>query len=232
MSASSRALIIDDEIQLRRLLRLALESRGYEVIEAENGMLGLDAVVVHQPDMILLDLGLPDMDGVDVLKRLREWNDTPVLILSVRDQESIKVAALESGADDYVTKPFSTAELLARLSVIQRRRRVDEEPIIRLGKLTLDLPAREVTLEGELIHLTPIEYNLLRLLAQHAGRVLTQKQILTSIWGPKGADQAQYLRVYITYLRKKLEGSDVEVRNEPGIGYRLLWAANGGEAIA
>lgn len=222
MSSSLKALIIDDEIQLRRLLRLALESREYLVHEAENGTLGLDAVVVHQPDIILLDLGLPDMDGVEVLKRLREWNDTPVLVLSVRDQEGTKVEALESGADDYVTKPFSTAELLARLDVIQRRRRVDGEPILRLGKLTINLPAREVSNGAEMVHLTPIEYGLLRLLAQHAGRVLTQKQILTNIWGPKAADQAQYLRVYITYLRKKLEGSELEIRNEPGIGYRLV----------
>lgn len=222
MSAAPKAVIIDDEVQLRRLLTLALKGRNYEVIEAENGVLGLDAAVVHQPDVILLDLGLPDIDGLEVLKRLREWNDTPVLVLSVRDQEAIKVQALENGADDYVTKPFSTAELLARLSVIQKRRKATEEPLITLGNLTIDLPNREVSLSGTVIHLTPIEYSLLRLLAQHAGRVLTQTQILTSIWGPKATDQAQYLRVYITYLRRKLEGSGVEVRNEPGIGYRLL----------
>lgn len=222
MTAPLKALIIDDEIQLRRLLTLALTGRGYEVIEAESGILGLDAAVHHQPDVILLDLGLPDLDGVEVLKRLREWNDTPVLILSVRDQECTKVEALENGADDYVTKPFSTAELLARLAVIQRRRRANDEPILQLGGLTLNLPERQALICGQPVHLTPIEYNLLRLLMQHAGRVLTQRQILTSIWGPKAADQAQYLRVYITYLRKKIEGSSVEVRNEPGIGYRLV----------
>lgn len=222
MTSPLKALIIDDEIQLRRLLTLALKSRGYEVVEAENGTLGLDAAVHHQPDVILLDLGLPDLDGAEVLKRLREWNDTPVLILSVRDQESAKVEALENGADDYVTKPFSTAELLARLAVIQRRRRTNDEPILQIGGLTLNLPEREVSVCGEPVHLTPIEYSLLRLLAQHAGRVLTQRQILTSIWGPKATDQAQYLRVYITYLRRKIEGSNVEIRNEPGIGYRLM----------
>jgi len=224
MSLPPKALIIDDEIQLRRLLSLALKGRGYEVVQAENGVQGLDAAVRHQPEIILLDLGLPDMDGVEVLKRLREWNDTPVLVLSVRDQEATKVEALESGADDYVTKPFSTAELLARLSVIQRRRKSSEEPVLRLGALTIDLANREVTSHGKPIHLTPTEYHLLRLLAQHAGRVLTRSRILTSIWGPKAADQAQYLRVYITYLRRKMEGSGLEIRNEPGIGYRLVFS--------
>ncbi|HWL54182.1 MAG TPA: response regulator [Chthoniobacteraceae bacterium] len=225
MTAPLKALIIDDEIQLRRLLRLALEGRGYAVVEADNGTRGLAAAVVHQPEIILLDLGLPDLDGVEVLKRLREWSDTPVLVLSVRDQEAIKVEALENGADDYVTKPFSTAELLARLSVIQRRRRTNEEPVLQLGAVTIDLANREVALKGKPIHLTPIEYHLLRLLARHAGRVLTQKQILTSIWGPGAADQAQYLRVYITHLRRKMEGSGVEIRNEPRIGYRLVGPA-------
>ncbi len=219
---SQRALIIDDEIQLRRLLRLALQGKDYEVTEAENGTLGLSAAVTHQPDVILLDLGLPDMDGVEVLRRLREWTDTPVLILSVRDQENVKVEALENGADDYVTKPFSTAELLARLKVIQKRRRTTEEPVLEVGNLKVDLAGREVSVCGEPLKLTPTEYHLLRLLAQHPGRILTQKQILTQVWGPNATEQAQYLRVYITHLRKKIALSGLEIRNEPGIGYRLL----------
>lgn len=222
MNAPLKALLIDDEAQLRRLLRLALHGKGYEVVEAENGSLGLNAAVVCKPDVILLDLGLPDMDGVNVLKRLREWTDTPVLILSVRDQEKVKVEALESGADDYVTKPFSTAELLARLTVIQKRKKVAEEPVLSVGDLVMDIAAREVTLHGVPIKLTPTEYSLLKLLVQHAGRVLTQKQVLSSIWGPRSAEQAQYLRVYITHLRKKIASSELEIRNEPGIGYRLL----------
>lgn len=219
-----RALIIDDEVQMRRLLRLALQGKNYEVVEAENGSLGLNAAVVHKPDVILLDLGLPDMDGVEVLQRLREWTDTPVLILSVRDQEKVKVEALESGADDYVTKPFSTAELLARLTVIQRRKKTAEDPVLHVGGLIMDIAAREVTLHGATVKLTPIEYSLLKLLVQHVGRVLTQKQVLTSIWGPRATEQAQYLRVYITHLRKKIASSDLEIRNEPGIGYRLLYS--------
>lgn len=222
MNTPLKALVIDDETQLRRLLRLALQGKGYEVFEAENGSLALNAAVVYKPDVILLDLGLPDMDGVDVLKRLREWTDTPVLVLSVRDQEKTKVDALESGADDYVTKPFSTAELLARLTVIQRRRKVAEEPVLSVGDLVMDMASREVTLRGEPIKLTSTEYNLLKLLVKHAGRVLTQKQVLSSIWGPSSAEQAQYLRVYITHLRKKIASSELEIRNEPGIGYRLL----------
>ncbi|HSI85078.1 MAG TPA: response regulator [Candidatus Methylacidiphilales bacterium] len=222
MNATPRALIIDDEVQLRRLLRLALESRGYEVHEADNGARGLSEAVFRKPDVILLDLGLPDLDGLQVLKRLREWTETPVLILSVRDQEDVKVTALESGADDYVTKPFSTAELLARLTVIQKRGKPAETPVLQAGKLTLDLSQREVLLGGEPLKLTPIEYSLLRLFMQNSGKIITQRQVLTTVWGPNAADQAQYLRVYVTHLRKKIADAAVEIRNEPGIGYRLV----------
>jgi two-component system KDP operon response regulator KdpE len=228
MSASpipgqGRALVVDDEVQLRRLLRLALESKGYEVFEAGTGSLGLSEAAFRHPDVILLDLGLPDMDGLEVLKRLREWTETPVLVLSVRDQEDTKVAALENGADDYVTKPFSTAELAARLAAIQRRRKTPEEPSLSIGKLFLDLAVREVKLAGSTLKLTPIEYNLLKLLARNVGRVITQKQILKEVWGPNATEQAQYLRVYVAHLRKKLgDAAGVQIRNEPGIGYRLL----------
>jgi two-component system, OmpR family, KDP operon response regulator KdpE len=222
MTMPLKALVIDDEIQLRRLLRLALQSKGYDIVEAENGSLGLSEAAVCQPDVILLDLALPDMDGLEVLKRLREWTDTPVLVLSVRDQEAIKVAALENGADDFVTKPFSTLELLARLSAILRRKKKEDDSQITLGSMTLNWSNREVTLRGEPLKLTPIEYKLLRLLAQNAGKILIQKQILREVWGPNAAEQAQYLRVYITHLRKKIEGTGVEIKNEPGIGYRLI----------
>ncbi|TLD70250.1 response regulator [Phragmitibacter flavus] len=224
MIPAPRALIIDDEIQLRRLLRLALQGKGYEVFEAETGSLGLSEAAFRKPDIILLDLGLPDIDGLEVLKRLREWTDTPILILSVRDQETIKVTALENGADDYVTKPFSTVELAARMSAIQRRRKTESEPLITLGHLTIDFAQHEAHLRGQPLKLTPIEYQLLALLARNAGKIVTQKQILTAVWGPNAADQAQYLRVYITHLRKKIPEpeSQVKIANEPGIGYRLI----------
>lgn len=222
MNAPLKVLVIDDESQLRRLLRMALQGKNYDVTEADTGSLGLSEAAYRRPDVILLDLGLPDMDGMEVLKKLREWSDTPVLVLSVRDQEGVKVAALENGADDYVTKPFSSAELLARLAAIQRRRKSDEEPRVTLGRLVMDWSRHEVTHGGEPLKLTPTEYSLLRLLGQHPGKILIQKQILKEVWGPGAGEQAQYLRVYVSHLRKKLEGTGVEIRNEPGIGYRLV----------
>ena len=215
------ALIIDDEIQIRRLLRLALESRGYTVREAENGRLGLQEAAFHRPDVLLLDLGLPDMDGLQVLKNLREWSQVPVLVLSVRDQEDTKVSALENGADDYVTKPFSTAELVARLAVIQRRHSTGDSPEITVGPLTMHLDRHEVFLSGEPLKMTPTEYAFLHALARHAGRIVTQRQLLREVWGPQGEGQTHYLRVYANHLRKKLGGGLV-ISNEPGIGYRLL----------
>jgi two-component system KDP operon response regulator KdpE len=215
------ALIIDDEIQIRRLLRLALESRGYVVREAESGRLGLQEAAFHRPDVVLLDLGLPDMDGLEVLKNLREWSAVPVLILSVRDQEDVKVAALENGADDYVTKPFSTAELVARLAVIQRRHHTSESPELNVGPLTMHLDRHEVLLAGEPLKMTPTEYSFLLALARHAGKIVTQRQLLREVWGPQGDGQTHYLRVYANHLRKKLGGKLV-IQNEPGIGYRLL----------
>ena len=215
------ALIIDDEVQIRRLLRMALESKGYTVREAENGTLGLQDAVFHKPDVILLDLGLPDMDGVDVLKRLREWSEVPVLILSVRDQEAVKLAAFDAGADDYVPKPFSTAELLARLTAIQRRHGADETANLTLGGLILDPAHHEAALNGQPLKLTPTEYALLAQLVRHAGKVVTLKHLLRAVWGPQAEDQTHYLRVYANHLRKKLEGAALDIKNEPGIGYRL-----------
>ena len=215
------ALIIDDEIQIRRLLRLALESRDYTVREAETGRLGLQEAAFHRPDVVLLDLGLPDMDGLEVLKNLREWSAVPVLILSVRDQENVKVTALENGADDYVTKPFSTAELVARLAVIQRRHHGNESPELVVGPLTMHLDRHEVILSGEPLKMSPTEYAFLLALARHAGKIVTQRQLLREVWGQQGDGQTHYLRVYANHLRKKL-GDKLVVQNEPGIGYRLL----------
>ena len=215
------ALIIDDEIQIRRLLRLALESRDYTVREADTGRLGLQEAAFHRPDVVLLDLGLPDMDGLEVLKNLREWSKVPVLILSVRDQEDVKVTALENGADDYVTKPFSTAELVARLAVIQRRHHGNESPELIVGPLTMHLDRHEVVLAGEPLKMSPTEYAFLLALARHAGKIVTQRALLREVWGQQGDGQTHYLRVYANHLRKKL-GDKLVVRNEPGIGYRLL----------
>ena len=215
------ALIIDDEIQIRRLLRMALESKGYTVRDAETGQTGLQEAVFHKPDVILLDLGLPDMDGVEVLKRLREWSSVPVLILSVRDQEAVKLAAFEAGADDYVSKPFSTAELIARLTAIQRRQGAHDAANLQLGPLSLDPVHHEAVLNGQPLKLTPTEYALLAQLVRHAGKIVTLKQLLRAVWGPQAEEQSHYLRVYANHLRKKLEGSTLEIKNEPGIGYRL-----------
>jgi two-component system KDP operon response regulator KdpE len=217
----SKALIIDDEQQMRRLLRMVLESRGYEVCEAADGQLGLQEAAFHRPDVVLLDLGLPGLGGIEVLKRLREWSDVPVLILSVRDQETVKVEALELGADDYVTKPFGTAELLARLDVIQRRRFTRQSPEIIAGALKLDLLHHEATLDGTPIKLTPTEFALLKVLAEHAGRIVTQNQIVKQVWAGQQSDQSEGLRVHINHLRKKLGDSGPRIVNEPGIGYRL-----------
>jgi len=223
------ALIIDDEVQIRRLLRLALEASGYAVCEADQGQLGLAEAALHRPDVILLDLGLPDLDGVEVLKRLREWSETPVLILSVRDAEEEKIAALDAGADDYVTKPFSTAELLARLRVAQRRARPAEEAsTFTHGGLHVDLASRVVTVDGNEISLSATEYALLRLLVRHAGRILTHRQMLREIWGPNAEEHRQYLRVYVTHLRRKIERDPqhpAHIKTESGVGYRLISSA-------
>ena len=225
MKAAHVALIIDDEKQIRRLLRLALESANHQVFEAETGEAGLTAIVNHRPDVVLLDLGLPDMDGIKVLRRLREWTRVPVLILSVRDDPEEKVAALDAGADDYVTKPFDTAELLARLRVIQRHSLVETgEPVSNVGSLSVDFSARQVHVNGAEVKLTPTEYSLLRVLVQNAGKVVTHRQLLRLVWGEKSESQAQYLRVYITHLRRKLEpdaNGPKLIKTEVGIGYRL-----------
>ena len=219
------ALVIDDEVQIRRLLRVALESENYQVDEAQTGQQGLVEIANRKPAIILLDLGLPDMEGLEVLKRLREWSEAPVLVLSVRDDEGGKVAALDAGAEDYVTKPFSTPELLARLRAAQRKTRPEEEiAVFKSGDLIVDLTARVVTRAGHEVKLSATEYALLRLFVRHPGRVLTHRHILREIWGPKSEEHRQYLRVYVTHLRQKIERdptSPVLIRTESGIGYRF-----------
>lgn len=217
----TKALIIDDEQQMRRLLRMVLESRGYEVCETDEGQRGLQEAAFHRPDVVLLDLGLPGIGGLDVLKRLREWSDVPVLVLSVRDQEAVKVQALENGADDYVTKPFGSAELLARLDVIQRRRGPRHTPEIIAGPLKVDLLHHEAQIDDEALKLTPTEFALLRVLTEHAGRIVTQNQIVKQVWPGQSSDPSEGLRVHINHLRKKLGDRGIRIVNEPGIGYRL-----------
>ncbi len=221
------ALVIDDEIQLRRLLDVSLTAEGYRVFQAQNGSLGLVEAASRKPDIIILDLGLPDMDGNEVIQRLREWSSTPIVVLSVRDTPDEKVAALDAGADDYVTKPFHTAELLARLRVAQRHAIDRENPtsLIEIENLQIDLRARSVLVDQKPVSLTPTEYGVLRLLATHSGKVLTREFLLRNIWGPKNTEQSQYLRVYVSHLRSKLTEAGLRsdlIKTETGIGYRLL----------
>ncbi len=221
-----KVLIIDDEPQIRRLLRITLEANNYKVTETEDGKNGILMAATEHPDIILLDLGLPDMDGLLVLERLREWSATPVIILSVRDEEKTMIKALDSGADDYITKPFNTGELQARLRVaIRHATHSDESPLFVNGDLSVDLTSRIVKLKDEEIRLTALEYNLLSLFIRNAGKVLTHSYIIRSIWGNPYADNAQALRVHIAQLRRKIEDNP-SIPNllitEPGVGYRLL----------
>lgn len=220
------ALIIDDEPQIRRLLRVTLEANGYRVLDTATGNEGLAEVAQRKPDVVLLDLGLPDVDGLAVLKRIREWSKVPILILSVRDQEDDKIAALDAGADDYVTKPFNSGELLARLRAAMRHGQPQgADAIFRVGNIEVDLAKRLVLKSGTEVKLTPIEYSLLRLLITHAGKVLTHRQLLTEVWGEKAVGQSHYLRVHIAHLREKLERNPSMpelVLTEPAVGYRLF----------
>jgi two-component system KDP operon response regulator KdpE len=220
------AFVIDDEPQIRRLLRVTLEANGYRVFDAATGNEGLVQVAQRKPDVVLLDLGLPDLDGLVVLKRIREWSQVPIIILSVRDREDEKIAALDSGADDYVTKPFNSGELLARLRATLRHGQPQgADAIFRAGNLEVDLARRLVLKNGTEVKLTPIEYSLLRLLVTHAGKVLTHRQLLTQVWGEKAVEQSHYLRVHIAHLREKLEANASApelIITEPAVGYRLL----------
>jgi two-component system KDP operon response regulator KdpE len=220
-------LVIDDESQVRRFLRGSLTPMDYKVVEADTGESGLTAASSHKPDIILLDLGLPDLDGIEVTRRLREWTTTPIIILSARGQDPDKVAALDAGADDYLTKPFSLPELLARIRVAARHaeeRGDKREAVFETGDLRIDLASRIVAVAGEEVRLTPIEYKLLATLARKAGRVLTYQQLLREVWGPRYMTQKQYLHVYMGHLRGKLERDPAKPQflvTEPGVGYRL-----------
>jgi len=213
---------------LRRLLRVTLEAHSYRVFDAATGQDGLAQTAQRRPDVVLLDLGLPDLDGLDVLKRIREWSRVPILVLSVRDQEQDKVTALDAGADDFVTKPFHSAELLARLRAALRHGQPQgADAIFHTGQLEVDLSKRQVRKSGVEVKLTPIEYALLRLLVTHAGKVLTHRQLLTEVWGEKGVGQSHSLRVHVAHLREKLEANPSSpelIVTEPAVGYRLLQA--------
>ena len=219
-------LIVDDEPQIRRLLTVTLEANAYRVVSAGGGQEGLVLAAQHRPALVILDLGLPDLSGQEVLRRLREWSNAPVLVLSVQDDEKGKVAALDAGADDYVTKPFNTDELLARLRVALRRStKTGEAAVVHAKNLVVDMATRRVTVGGKEVKLSKIEYDLLRLLARHAGKVLTHRQILQEVWGPGHENDTHYLRVYIAHLREKLETNPESpelILTELGVGYRFL----------
>jgi two-component system KDP operon response regulator KdpE len=222
-----RVLVVDDEPQIRRALRVALRANGYEVAEAETGAEAIDTVALQPPDLVILDLALPDLDGIEICRRLREWTQLPIIVLSAHGDDQAKVRALDEGADDFVTKPFSVPELLARMRVAMRhasRVSAQSEQVVRAGDVEIDLARRVVTRAGAEVHLTPTEYGLLRYLAQHPGRVITRGQLLRAVMGPGYEDATGNLRVYIVGLRKKLEADPSQPRllvTEPGVGYRL-----------
>ncbi len=220
-------VLIEDEPQIRRFLRAALGAQGYRLVESTTAEDGLAQAATRQPDLVIVDLGLPDLDGVEVIRKLREWATMPIIVLSARGQERDKITALDAGADDYVSKPFSVGELLARMRVALRHSasvREPDEPTFTVGDLKVDLAQRKVFVSGKEVHLTPIEYRLLTMLVRYAGKVLTHRQLLKEAWGPAYADQAHYLRVYMAQLRRKLEADPARPRyllTEPGVGYRL-----------
>jgi two-component system KDP operon response regulator KdpE len=232
--AKELILLIEDELQMRRFLRITLQSQGYRLVEAATAQEGLTQAAAHHPDLILLDLGLPDLDGLEVTQKLREWTPTPIIVLSAREQEQDKVRALDAGADDYLTKPFNAGELLARIRVALRHAAKQnggpDEPVFTLHNLRVDLAKRQIYLDDKEVHLTPIEYKLLTVLIRHAGKVITHRQLLKEVWGPGQENEVQYLRVHMTHLRHKLERDPARPRflmNEPGIGYRLKYDPEG-----
>ncbi|TXI04026.1 MAG: response regulator [Rhizobium sp.] len=224
-----RILVIEDEVPIRRFLRILLESQGFVVTETDTAAKGIGHAVAEPPDAVVLDLGLPDQDGLTVIQQLREWSQVPIIVLSARGRESDKVAALDAGADDYLTKPFGANELMARLRVALRHSSrlshdTDQGPF-RAGDLVVDLGRREVTLSGEPVRLTPTEYRLLMVLVRNAGKVVTHRQLLKEVWGPESVSENQYLRVYMGQLRRKLEHDPARpqhLKTEPGVGYRLI----------
>jgi two-component system KDP operon response regulator KdpE len=220
-----RVLVVDDENSIRRYLRAALSAQGFVIHEAANGQEAINAVLDHHPDIIILDLGLPDFDGIEVTRRLREWSKTPIIILSVREAENDKIAALDAGADDYLTKPFSTGELMARMRVAMRHLAAKpDEPVLMVDALKMDLSRRIVTVDDNQISLTPTEYEILRLLLQNAGKVITHRQLLRQVWGTAYESEMHILRVNISNLRRKIEPDPARphyLLTEPGVGYRL-----------
>jgi two-component system KDP operon response regulator KdpE len=229
VSTEPLVLIVDDELPIRRFLRVSLAGEGYRVVEAATAAEALDQIAAQRPDVVVLDLGLPDRDGVEVIREVREWSPVPIVVLSVRDRESDKVSALEAGADDYLTKPFGVGELMARLRVALRHASVPggtaDEPVFSTGELRIDLARRQVFVAGHEIRLTPIEYKLLALLVKNAGKVLTHRQLLRQVWGPEYGDENHYVRVYVAQLRRKIEADPARpryLRTESGVGYRLV----------
>jgi two-component system KDP operon response regulator KdpE len=220
-----RVLVVDDERAIRRFLHASLTAHGYSVFEAASGQEALSAVLNDRPDLIILDLGLPDLDGLEVTRQVREWSQIPIIVLSVREEEATKVAALDVGADDYLTKPFGIAELMARIRVALRHaNQPAEEPIFEVGELLVDRARRQVTVAGNAIVLTPTEYDLLRVLVQHAGKVLTHRQLLRLVWGASYEDETHLLQVNISNLRRKIEPDPSRpsyIITEVGVGYRL-----------
>lgn len=223
--SNQRILVVDDESPIRRYLRAALSAQGFTIYEAANGLEALNAVIADRPDIIILDLGLPDIDGIEVTRRLREWSQIPIIILSVREAEQDKIAALDAGADDYLTKPFGTGELMARMRVAMRRlTSKPDDPVIQVGGLQMDISRRVVTVNENEISLTPTEYDILRLLMQNAGKVITHHHLLRQVWGTAYDSEMHILRVNISNLRRKIETDPARpnyIHTEPGVGYRL-----------
>ncbi len=224
----SKILVVEDDPQIRRFLKVGLETNDYDYLQAESGKEGLMMLTSHVPDLVILDLGLPDMDGLELIEKARGWSQVPIIVLTAREKEQDKVHALDKGADDYLTKPFGINELLARIRVAMRHSARnttgDGDPVFESGLLKIDFAARQVYVGSKEIHLTPIEYKLLSLLARHGGKVLTQSHILREIWGPNALEQGRYLRVHMHQLRHKIEKNPSHPHwliNEPGVGYRL-----------
>ena len=225
--SDARILVIEDEAPIRRFLRIAIESAGFVMLEADRGRLGIEKTATEAPDLVVLDLGLPDMDGKQVIAAIRGWSQAPILVLSVRDAETEKIAALDAGADDYVTKPFATGELLARLRALLRARKApaSERSSLTVGPIGIDLAAHTVRRDGAEIRLTRKEFEVLAYLARFAGRLVTHRQLLEAVWGPAHLEDAHYLRIAIAHLREKLSDDAADPRfilTEPGVGYRLV----------
>lgn len=226
MDSTNRILVIDDESQIRKLLKVSLKSQGFYIEESHDGRDGINKVAIIKPDLVILDLGLPDMDGKEVIREIREWSNVPIVILTARDQEQEKIEALDNGADDYITKPFGIGELLARIRVCLRRKTEDEnEHIFNFGGLIIDLVNRRITVDNKEIKLTPTEYEIIKVLAQNAGKVITHKQLLKKVWGNAYDNDNNYIRVYIGQIRRKIEPNPAQpcyIITESGVGYRLI----------